>query len=62
MLMEKHKLLVIVGPTAVGKTALSLVLAKQFDGEIVSGDSMQVYRGMDIGTAKVSRAERQEVP
>lgn len=60
--MEKHKLLVIVGPTAVGKTALSLVLAKQFNGEIVSGDSMQVYRGMDIGTAKASRAERQEVP
>jgi tRNA dimethylallyltransferase len=51
-----------VGPTAVGKTALSLALAKEFDGEIISGDSMQVYRGMDIGTAKVSPEERREVP
>lgn len=57
-----YPLLVIVGPTAVGKTALSLKIAKQLGGEIVSGDSMQVYRGMDIGTAKVSRTERQEVP
>jgi tRNA dimethylallyltransferase len=58
----KQELLVIVGPTAVGKTALSLDLAKTFDGEIISGDSMQVYRDMDIGTAKVSPEEQKEVP
>lgn len=58
----KHKLLVIVGPTAVGKTSLSLTLAERFDGEIVSADSMQVYKGMDIGTAKVSMAERLRIP
>ena len=44
-------LIAIVGPTAVGKTALSIRLAQQFNGEIVSADSRQVYRGMDIGTA-----------
>ncbi|SFJ50450.1 tRNA dimethylallyltransferase [Thermoflavimicrobium dichotomicum] len=55
-------LLVIVGPTAVGKTALSLKLAKEFSGEIISGDSMQVYRQMDIGTAKATVEERKEVP
>ncbi|QOS99819.1 tRNA (adenosine(37)-N6)-dimethylallyltransferase MiaA [Brevibacterium sp. JNUCC-42] len=59
---EKENLLVIVGPTAVGKTALSLQLAQQFNGEIISGDSMQVYRGMDIGTAKASDEERAIVP
>ncbi|MCF6093127.1 tRNA (adenosine(37)-N6)-dimethylallyltransferase MiaA [Microaerobacter geothermalis] len=60
--MTREKLLAIVGPTAVGKTALSLQLARVFDGEIISGDSMQVYRGMDIGTAKVSPAERKRIP
>jgi tRNA dimethylallyltransferase len=55
-------LLVIVGPTAVGKTALSLQLAAQFQGEILSGDSMQVYRQMDIGTAKASLTERARIP
>lgn len=55
-------LLVIVGPTAVGKTSLSLSLARGFRGEIVSGDSMQVYRYMDIGTAKVTEEERRKVP
>lgn len=49
MSTEKKPLVVIVGPTAVGKTALSIALAKAFDAEIISGDSMQVYRGMDIG-------------
>ncbi|KAA8433305.1 tRNA (adenosine(37)-N6)-dimethylallyltransferase MiaA [Weissella paramesenteroides] len=57
-----QKLAVIVGPTAVGKTALSLKLAKQFNGEIVSGDSMQIYRGLDIGTAKATPAEQAQVP
>ncbi len=51
-------LLVLVGPTAIGKTALSLMLAKRYDCEIVSLDSMQVYRHMDIGTAKASKEER----
>lgn len=55
-------LLVIIGPTAVGKTALSLRLAEEFRGEIISGDSMQVYRGMDIGTAKASEEERARIP
>ncbi|MCS7289936.1 MAG: tRNA (adenosine(37)-N6)-dimethylallyltransferase MiaA [Roseiflexus sp.] len=55
-------LLAIVGPTAVGKTALSLHLARLFDGEIVSADSRQVYRWMDIGTAKPTPAERAAVP
>ena len=49
----KQKLLSIVGPTAVGKTALSIELAKRYQGEVISGDSMQVYRTLDIGTAKV---------
>lgn len=55
---EQNRLLVLVGPTAVGKTALSLEIARAFDCEIISGDSMQVYRGMDIGTAKVLPEER----
>lgn len=52
------KVLVIVGPTAVGKTALSIKLAKKLNGEIISGDSMQVYKHLDIGTAKVREEER----
>ncbi|MFY0545040.1 tRNA (adenosine(37)-N6)-dimethylallyltransferase MiaA [Brevibacillus sp. H7] len=59
---HREKLVVIVGPTAVGKTELSLQLAGHFDGEIISGDSMQVYRGMDIGTAKASPEELARVP
>ncbi|WP_057742232.1 tRNA (adenosine(37)-N6)-dimethylallyltransferase MiaA [Liquorilactobacillus capillatus] len=58
--MQK-KLLLIVGPTAVGKTDLSISLAQHFNGAIISGDSMQVYRNLDIGTAKVSREEMQNV-
>ncbi len=54
--------LVLVGPTAVGKTAVSLILARELGGEIVSADSRQVYRGMDIGTAKVTPEERAEIP
>ncbi len=57
-----QKLIVIVGPTAVGKTALSLEIAKHFNGEIVSGDSMQIYRGLDIGTAKATPAEQAQAP
>jgi tRNA dimethylallyltransferase len=56
------KLAAIVGPTAVGKTELSIGLAQKLGGEIISCDSMQVYRGMDIGTAKASPAERNLIP
>ena len=52
----------LVGPTAVGKTAVALALAQQLNAEIVSADSMQLYRGMDIGTAKPTLAERETVP
>jgi len=53
--------LCIVGPTAVGKTKMSIELAKALNGEIISGDSMQIYRGMDIGTAKATLEERQGI-
>lgn len=56
------KIVVIIGPTAVGKTALSIRLAKQFNGEIINGDSMQVYEGLDIGTAKVTAEEAEGIP
>ena len=59
---KKEKLLVIIGPTAVGKTKLSIDLAQRYNGEIISGDSMQVYKGMDIGTAKISMNEMQGIP
>lgn len=58
----KRPLVILTGPTAVGKTSLSLSLAKELDGEIVSADSMQVYRYMDIGTAKIREEERQGIP
>nr|WP_150959964.1 tRNA (adenosine(37)-N6)-dimethylallyltransferase MiaA [Aneurinibacillus sp. XH2] len=59
---DQPKLLVLVGPTAVGKTKLSLDIAESLHCEIISGDSMQVYRGMDIGTAKATKEERARVP
>ncbi|MBR1622845.1 MAG: tRNA (adenosine(37)-N6)-dimethylallyltransferase MiaA [Pseudobutyrivibrio sp.] len=55
------KLVILTGPTAVGKTSLSINLAKAINGEIISADSMQVYKGMDIGTAKISPEEMQGV-
>src|SRR5262245_3560582 len=55
-------LVAIVGPTASGKSALGVFLAKEFSGEVVACDSTQLYRGFDIGTAKASLSERQEVP
>lgn len=61
-LEKKQKLIVLIGPTAVGKTELSIHLAKQFNGEIISGDSMQIYKGMDIGTAKIKEEEMNGVP
>lgn len=57
-----NKVVAIVGPTASGKTSLSIALAKRFNGEIISADSRQIYRGMDIGTAKASPAELAAVP
>ncbi len=59
---EKPKILAIVGPTASGKTSLSIQLAKKFNGEIISADSRQVYRGLDMGTGKVTQDEMQGVP
>lgn len=59
---RKNKMIILTGPTAVGKTELSVALAKKIDGEIISADSMQVYRHMDIGSAKISREEMQGVP
>lgn len=56
------KVIVLVGPTASGKTALSVKLAKKFDGEIISADSRQIYRGLDIGTAKPTSQEQQAIP
>lgn len=55
------KVIAIVGPTAVGKSSLGMKLAQQFDGQIISGDSMQIYKGLDIGTAKDSPEELQTV-
>ena len=55
---ERKKIIVICGPTASGKTGLSLVLAKRFNGEIISADSMQVYRKLDVGTAKATKEEQ----
>lgn len=59
---EKPVVLAIVGPTAVGKTALSIELAKRFNGEIINGDSMQIYRELSIGTAKITKKEMEGVP
>lgn len=60
--MKKKPLIVLTGPTAVGKTKASIGFAKAIGGEIISADSMQVYRHMDIGSAKITRAEMQGVP
>ena len=59
--MEKEKLIVILGPTASGKTGLAVELARRLDTEIISGDSQLVYQGFDIGSAKPDMAERQGV-
>lgn len=59
--MEKSKVIVICGPTASGKTALSIELAKRINGEVVSADSMQIYKDMDIGSAKVTKEEMQGI-
>lgn len=60
--MNKMPLILLAGPTAVGKTDASIALAKALDGEIISGDSMQIFRGLDIGTAKITPSEMAGVP
>lgn len=59
---NNYDVIAIVGPTAVGKTALSIELAKKLDGEIINGDSMQVYRELNIGTAKITQEEMDGIP
>ena len=59
---EKKPLIVLTGPTAVGKTELSVKLARRIGGEILSADSMQVYRHMDIGSAKIRKEEMEGIP
>src|SRR3990167_7114031 len=59
---QKQKIIVILGPTASGKSSLSIKLAKKFNGEIISADSRQVYQGLDIGSGKVTHQEMEGVP
>jgi len=59
---QKNKLIVILGPTASGKTDLSIKLAKRFNGEVISADSRQVYKGMDIGSGKITKKEMRGIP
>ncbi|HYF10045.1 MAG TPA: tRNA (adenosine(37)-N6)-dimethylallyltransferase MiaA [Candidatus Paceibacterota bacterium] len=59
---KKPKIIAVVGPTASGKTALSIALAKAFDGEVISADSRQVYRELDLGTGKVTTEEMNGIP
>ncbi len=61
MKQEKEKVVVLIGPTAVGKTKTSIELAKRFNGEIISGDSMQIYKEMNIGTAKIKQEEMEGI-
>ena len=56
-----NKVIVVIGPTSVGKSKMGVELAKALNGEIISGDSMQIYQGMDIGTAKVTSEEMENV-
>jgi tRNA dimethylallyltransferase len=58
----KQKILILIGPTASGKSALAVELAKRFDGEVISADSRQVYKGLDIGTGKITTREMQGIP
>ena len=59
---NKYDVVAIIGPTASGKTALSIQLAKSINGEIINGDAMQVYKRLDIGTAKITKEEMEGVP
>ena len=60
--MKKEKLITRLGPTASGKTDLAVYLAKKFDRAVISGDAFQIYKGMDIGTDKVTKEESRGVP
>ena len=60
--MAKPRVLCVVGPTACGKTKMGVLLAQRYDGEVVSVDSMQIYRGMEIGTAAPTKEEMAGVP
>jgi len=60
--LSKPFVLAVVGPTASGKTALGVELAKEFNGEVISADSMQIYKGMDIASAKPTKEEMQGIP
>jgi len=62
LIIKKPKLIAILGPTAVGKTNLSIKLAKKFNGEIISADSRQIYRGMNIGSGKITKKEMEGIP
>ncbi|WP_194190436.1 tRNA (adenosine(37)-N6)-dimethylallyltransferase MiaA [Clostridium chrysemydis] len=62
MIKKNKDILVLAGPTAIGKTELSIRLAKKLNGEIISADSMQIYKSLDIGSAKVTREEMQDIP
>ena len=55
-------IIVVVGPTGTGKTKLSVALAKKYNAEIINADSMQIYKGLDIGTAKVTEGEKENIP
>ena len=57
-----NKIIVILGPTGVGKTKMSIALAKKLDGEIINADSMQIYKGLNIGTAKIKEEEKKGIP
>lgn len=59
---QKHKILILLGPTSSGKTSLAIHLAKHFDGEVISADSRQVYKGLNLGTGKVTKREMAGVP
>ena len=56
------KIIVITGPTAVGKTKLSIKLAKKYNGEIINADAVQVYKDLDIGSAKLTKEEKENIP
>ena len=58
--MKKPKILIIAGPTAVGKTSFSLLCAKELNGEIISSDSIQIYKELNIGSAKATKEEQQK--
>src|SRR5680860_1285112 len=60
--MKKNKVIVILGPTSSGKSGLAVSVAKNFNGEIISADSRQVYKGLDIGSGKITKKEMQGVP